>query len=93
MGDHSLPDDCPTSPLSMQDLAPQELVVPAQVERLAWLTPARRQRLYVILTATVPILVVYGVVDGQSAALWVALAGAVLGTSTAAMHVNRGGGQ
>lgn len=59
-------------------------------DRFAWLTPTRRQRLYVVLTALVPILVVYGVVDSQTAALWVALGAAVLGTSTAALHTNRG---
>ena len=88
MGDHSLPDDCcPTTPL---DLPPQELVVPAQIERVAWLTAARRQRLYVVLTAAAPILVAYGVIDDQTVALWIAAAAAVLGTSTAALHTNRG---
>lgn len=52
------------------------------------LTPARRQWLYVIMTALVPILVAYGVVDNADAALWVALAAAVLGTGTAALHTN-----
>lgn len=53
---------------------------------LGWLTPARRAWLYRLLTVVVPVLIAYGVVDGAQAALWVALAGAVLGTGTAALH-------
>lgn len=57
----------------------------------AWLTPARRQKLYVTLTALAPLLVVYGVVDDQTVALWLAAAATVMGTTTAALHTNRSG--
>lgn len=53
------------------------------------LTPARRQWLYGIATIAVPILVIYGVVDANTAALWVALAAAVLGTGTATVAVTQ----
>lgn len=61
-----------------------------QVTRLAWLTPTRRQYVYVVLCALVPVLVFYGIVDSQTAALWTAVGAAVLGLGTAAGHVNRG---
>lgn len=70
-----------------------ELSAPTQVQRLAWLTPARRQYVYAVLAAVVPLLVWYGVVDAQTAALWVAAAAAVLGMGLAGAHVNSGSGQ
>lgn len=60
--------------------------------RLDWLTPERRLRLYRVLTALVPLLIAYGAVSEHTAALWLALAGAVLGTTTAAAHTPRGEG-
>lgn len=51
-------------------------------------TPAVRQWLYGVVTALVPILIVYGVIDSADAAIWVALAAAVLGTGTAVLHTN-----
>lgn len=51
-----------------------------------WLTPAVRGWLYTVLTAAIPLLIVYGIIEDTHAPLWVALAGAVLGTSTAALH-------
>lgn len=50
------------------------------------LTKKRRAWLYRVLTAVLPILIAYGVLDGQEAALWLALAGSVLGTGMAALH-------
>lgn len=55
---------------------------------LDFLTPTRRQHLYLVLTALVPILVAYGVVATADVSLWIALAAAVLGTGTAALHTN-----
>ncbi|MGP3708477.1 phage holin [Gordonia paraffinivorans] len=46
-------------------------------------TPAQRRWLYAIVTALVPILVVYGIIDSSTVPLWIALAAAVLGTGTA----------
>lgn len=43
------------------------------------LTPAIRQRIYLILSALVPILVGFGVVADTDASLWLALAAAILG--------------
>ena len=50
--------------------------------------PATRQWLYGLVTALVPILIAYGVIESADAALWVALAAAVLGTGTAVVHTN-----
>lgn len=58
---------------------------------LAWLTPRVRAWLYGIVTALVPLLIAYGVVDGETAPLWLALAASVLGTTTALLHTPRGG--
>jgi NAD(P)H-dependent flavin oxidoreductase YrpB (nitropropane dioxygenase family) len=52
-----------------------------------YLTPQVRQWLYVILTATVPLLMAYGILDAEKAALWLGMGGAVLGTGTAAIAV------
>lgn len=38
-----------------------------------------RAWIYRILVAAIPILIAYGVLDAEDAALWVALAGALLG--------------
>lgn len=53
-----------------------------------YLTPKVRRYLYAIVTALVPILIAYGVVDETTSALWVALSAAVLGTGTAVAHTN-----
>jgi hypothetical protein len=50
-------------------------------------TPQVRQYLYVIATAAVPLLIVYGILDAVQAAVWLALAGAVLATGTAAANI------
>ena len=42
-------------------------------------TPASRQWLYGIVVAALPVLVVLGLVNSEDVALWLALAGAVLG--------------
>lgn len=52
-----------------------------------YLTPQVRQWLYVVVTAAVPLLIVYGILDAETAALWLGLAAAVLGTGTAAVAV------
>ena len=48
--------------------------------------PAARRYLYGIVTALVPLLIDYGVLEATQAALWLALAAAVLGTGTALAH-------
>lgn len=53
---------------------------------LSWLTPQVRAWLYGIITAAVPILTVYGIVDQTTAPLWLSLAASVLATSTALVH-------
>ncbi|WP_040765610.1 phage holin [Varibaculum cambriense] len=55
-------------------------------ERFSWLTPAVRGWIYGIITALVPLLIIYGVLDEQTAPLWLALAASILGTSTALAH-------
>lgn len=52
-----------------------------------YLNPKVRQWLYIVVTAGVPLLIAYGIVDAVQAALWLALAAAVLGTGTAAVAV------
>lgn len=58
-------------------------------EHLSWLTPSLRGWLYAVLTALVPLLIIYGVLDEQTAPLWIALAASILGTSTALAHTPR----
>lgn len=53
---------------------------------LAWLTPDRRKKLYLILTAAAPLLVIYGVVEQEQVALWLSLAASILVGGTAALH-------
>lgn len=55
-------------------------------ERFNWLTPQARTWLYRVITALVPLLIIYGVLDEQTAPLWIALAASILGTSTALAH-------
>lgn len=63
----------------------------APTPRLAtWLTPQVRRWLYAIITATVPLLMVYGVVESETAPLWLALAASILGTGTALAHTPGG---
>lgn len=45
--------------------------------------PPVRSWLYGIATAIIPLLSAYGVISDQTAPLWIALAGAILATSTA----------
>lgn len=52
-------------------------------------SPQVRQYLYTVVTFAIPILVVYGVVDAEQVALWLALAAAVLGTGTAGVAIKR----
>ena len=59
-------------------------------ERIAWLTPDVRRWLYGIATALVPILVIYGVIESETAPMWIALVASVLGTGTALAHVPGG---
>ena len=59
-------------------------------EVFAWLTPQVRRWAYGIITAAVPLLVVYGVIEEATAPLWIALASSVLGTSTALLHTPTG---
>lgn len=56
-----------------------------------WLTPTVRRWVYGIVTALVPLLVVYGLVEESTAPLWLALASSVLGTTTALLHTPTGG--
>lgn len=57
---------------------------------LEWLTPQVRRWTYGIITAAVPLLVVYGVLEAETAPLWAALAASVLGTGTALAHTPTG---
>lgn len=55
-----------------------------------WLTPQVRQWLYGIVTALVPLLTLYGVIEAEAAPLWLAVAASVLSTSTALIHTPKG---
>ncbi len=61
-------------------------------EHLPWLTPQVRAWIYGVITALVPILTIYGIVDQTTAPLWLSLAASVLATSTAFAHTPRGEG-
>lgn len=47
---------------------------------MSWLTPAVRRRIYLALSALLPLAAVYGLIDQEQTALWLTLAAAVLGT-------------
>lgn len=47
-----------------------------------------RAWIYRVLTAVTPLLIVYGVIDEQTAPLWVALGAAVLGTGLASVNTS-----
>jgi hypothetical protein len=50
-----------------------------------------RKWAYGIITAAVPLLVVYGIIEAATAPLWLALAASILGTATAFAHTPTGG--
>ena len=58
---------------------------------VSWLTPQVRKWAYGIITAAVPLLVVYGIIEAATAPLWLALAASVLATTTALAHTPTGG--
>lgn len=64
---------------------------PRTPQYTSWLTPQVRAWLYGIVTAIVPLLTIYGIVDQTAAPLWLALGASVLGTSTALAHTPFGG--
>lgn len=47
--------------------------------------PATRRWLYGIAVAAVPVLVIYGVISESDAAVWIGLAGALLGSGAPAL--------
>lgn len=61
----------------------------SQLPQIPLPSPAARQWLYRISTVVVPLLLAYGVVDADKVALWLALAGAVLGTGTASVALKQ----
>lgn len=59
---------------------------PATPRVVSWLTPTVRRWAYAVITALVPLLVVYGVLEAETGPLWLALGASVLGTGTALAH-------
>lgn len=57
---------------------------------VSWFTPRVRSWLYLVLTAVIPLLIAYGIVDDHTAPLWVALVAAILGQGTAWLHTPHG---
>ena len=49
---------------------------------------ATRAWVYRVLTAAVPLVAAYGIIDGRTAALWLGLVAAILGTSLAAYNTS-----
>lgn len=54
---------------------------------MKWFTRARRKRIYRTLPFASALLVFYGILSDQEAALWVALLGQALGNELAAQNV------
>lgn len=73
-----------TTPQIPEDPTPQPI---------GWLTPQVRRWAYGVITAIVPILVAYGILEQSTAPLWVALGASVLGTGTALAHTPTGGAE
>ena len=59
---------------------------------LSWLTPQIRAWMYGIITALVPILTIYGIIDQSTEPLWLSLAASVLATTTALAHTPKDAG-
>jgi len=57
-------------------------------EHPAMPSEAVRAWIYRVLTAVVPLLIAYGVVDDRTSVLWLALAGAALGTGLASLNTS-----
>ena len=49
---------------------------------------ATRAWIYRVLTAAVPLVAAYGIVDGRTAALWLSMCAAILGTGLAAYNTS-----
>lgn len=49
-----------------------------------------RAWLYRVTTGVAPLLIAYGVVDGNRATLWLGAVASVLGTGTAAVYTRKG---
>lgn len=62
----------------------------ATPQPISWFTPRVRRYTYGVFAAIVALLISYGVLDNQTAPLWLALATALLGFGTAGAHVPRG---
>jgi len=66
---------------------PRHAETPQPIE---WFTPRVRLYTYGVLAAIVSLLIAYGILDNQTAPLWLALATSLLGFGTAGAHVPRG---
>ncbi len=73
------------TPRHMKDTAP---IIGADLtpRRLAWLTPQVRSYLYGIILAVITLLGGYGLITDSMLPLWISLASAILGTTTALLH-------
>ena len=49
---------------------------------------ATRAWIYRVLTAAVPLVAAYGLIDGRTAALWLSMCAAILGTGLAAYNTS-----
>lgn len=54
-----------------------------------WLTQDVRHYLYLVMTALVPLLVIYGILDDKTAPLWIGLIGSITASGTAVLHTPR----
>ena len=50
-----------------------------------------RAYIYRVLTAAVPLVTAYGIIDGRTAALWLGVIGALLGIGLASMNTSTKG--
>ena len=48
----------------------------------------RQEQIYRVLTAAVPLVAAYGFIDGRTAALWLSMCAAILGTGLAAYNTS-----
>lgn len=71
----------------MSDNEPRHAATP---QPITWFTPRVRLYTYGVLAAIVSLLIAYGILDNQTAPLWLALVTSLLGFGTASAHVPRG---
>jgi RimJ/RimL family protein N-acetyltransferase len=60
---------------------------------MTWLTESRRNKIYLVILATLAVLGSYGIVNQEQIILWGALGSAIFGTGMAAAYTTKAYGK